>query len=48
MKFLNFITFFMIRPNPVRKKTKPNKTKKQTKKIEINPTLPLLPLTKKI
>ena len=39
MKFLNFITFFMIRPNPVRKKTKQNKTNKQ-KKIEINPTPP--------
>ena len=39
MKFLNFITFFMIRPNPVRKK-KQNKTKqnKTNKKIEINPT----------
>ena len=40
MKFLNFITFFMIRPNPVRKKkNKQNKTNKQTK-IEINPTPP--------
>ena len=38
MKFLNLITFFMIRPNPVRKKTKQNKTKQRNKKIEINPT----------
>ena len=49
MKFLNFITVFMIRPNPVRKKkkTKQNKTK-QTKKTEIIPTPRLLPLAKKI
>ena len=39
MKFLNFITFFMIGPNPVRKKQQQqNKTNKQ--KIEINPTPP--------
>ena len=37
MKFLNSITFFIIRPNPVRKKKKKNK---QTKKTEINPTPP--------
>ena len=34
MKVLNFITFFTIRPNPVRKKnlTKQNKTNKHTNK----------------
>ena len=31
MKFLNSITFFIIRPNPVRKKKKQNKTNKQKK-----------------